>query len=98
MGRDIECANEYSISLQGRHRKMSETNRRDFLKASALAAGALATELALQSGVHAEGKDVIKIGLVGCGGRGSGAVGDCLEADPAVKLVALGDVFEDRAK
>lgn len=77
---------------------MSETNRRDFLKASALAAGALATELALQSGVHAEGKDVIKIGLVGCGGRGSGAVGDCLEADPAVKLVALGDVFEDRAK
>ncbi len=77
---------------------MSDTNRRNFLKASAVAAGALATELALQSGVHAEGKDVIKIGLVGCGGRGSGALGDCLEADPAVQLVALGDVFEDKVK
>jgi predicted dehydrogenase len=77
---------------------MSKTNRRDFLKTSAVAAGALAAELAFSSGVHAAGNDVIKVGLVGCGGRGSGAASDCLDADPNLKLVAVGDAFPDRAK
>jgi predicted dehydrogenase len=77
---------------------MSKTNRRTFLKTSAAAAGALVAELALSSGVHAAGNDVIKVGLVGCGGRGSGAISDCLDADPNLKLVAVGDAFEDRAK
>jgi predicted dehydrogenase len=65
---------------------------------SAVAAGALAAELAFSSGVHAAGNDVIKVGLVGCGGRGKGAIRNCLQADPNLKLVALGDAFEDRAK
>ena len=77
---------------------MSKTNRRDFLMTSAVAAGALAAELAFSSGVHAAGNDVIKVGLVGCGGRGKGAIRNCLQADPNLKLVALGDAFEDRAK
>ena len=42
-----------------------------------------------------EGKE-IKVGLVGCGGRGSGAVNDLLEAADGIKVVALGDVFKDR--
>jgi len=41
------------------------------------------------------GSGRIKIGIVGCGGRGTGAVGDCCKADPAVQLVAMGDVFPD---
>ncbi len=74
-------------------------SRRAFLKTSAAAAGVLASELAFSSSVHADGTDVIKIGLVGCGGRGTGAAGDCLEqADPNLKLVAIGDAFEDRAR
>jgi predicted dehydrogenase len=40
--------------------------------------------------------DVIKIGLVGCGGRGSGAAANALAADPGVRLHAMGDVFADR--
>jgi predicted dehydrogenase len=46
----------------------------------------------------AAGSDRLKIGLVGCGGRGLGAIRDCLAADPAVQLWALGDIFADRVE
>jgi len=45
--------------------------------------------------VHASGSDTLKIGLVGCGGRESGAVRDALTADPNTKLVAMADTFGD---
>src|SRR5437868_7264228 len=68
------------------------STRRDFLKASAaVAAGALAAPA-----VHAAGGDTLKVGLIGCGGRGTGAAAQALKADPNVKLVAMGDAFEDR--
>ena len=75
---------------------MSEpTSRRDFLTTSAGLTGA-----ALLSGmapaVHAAGNDTLRIGLIGCGGRGTGAAAQALRADPNVKLVALGDMFADR--
>ena len=38
----------------------------------------------------------LKVGLIGCGGRGTGAAAHALEADPNVVLFAMGDVFEDR--
>ncbi len=70
--------------------------RRDFLKTTGVAAGAaLATSL-FPSGVHAAGSDAIKIGLVGCGGRGTGASDNALHSAPNVHVVALADVFEDR--
>ncbi len=76
----------------------SSATRRDFLKSSAVAAGAaVATQLSLPS-VHAAGSDVIKVGVIGCGGRGSGAAENVLSSAPNVKIVALGDVFEDRVK
>ncbi len=68
--------------------------RRDFLKA-----GAALSALPLIGSftpAFAAGTDRIKIGLVGCGGRGLGAVRNCLAADPSVQLVALGDVFADQ--
>jgi predicted dehydrogenase len=61
-----------------------------------VAGGTLAAERALASGVHVAGSDLLRIGLIGCGGRGTGAAGDALKADPHVKLVALGDAFADR--
>ena len=78
-------------------------DRRDFLKATAAAAGvAVSTNLA---GAFAAGNDTIKVGLIGCGGRGNGAVRDILDAEakingdnPKVQIVAFGDVFEQRAK
>jgi len=69
----------------------SGATRREFLAAAA--AGAVA--LGSVPFVHAGGGDTLKIGLIGCGGRGTGAATQALHADPNVKLVALGDVFED---
>src|SRR5437667_1533121 len=68
------------------------TTRRDFIKASAV----LAANVTLLSNVHAAGGDKIKVGLIGCGGRGSGAADNVLHAAPNVKIHALGDVFKDR--
>ena len=42
------------------------------------------------------GSDILKVGLIGCGGRGTGAAGNALNADPNAKLVAMADAFEDR--
>jgi predicted dehydrogenase len=56
---------------------------------------ALAGTLAA-GGVHAAGNDTLKIGLVGCGGRGTGAALNALQADKNSKLTALADVFGDR--
>lgn len=58
--------------------------------------GALAGTLFAPSRVHAAGDDTLKIGLIGCGGRGSGAAHQALNADPNVKLVAMADAFADR--
>ena len=73
------------------------TSRRDFVKAgSSLTAGAL---LAAPHVARAAKNDkVIKIGLVGIGGRGSGAAAQAMGADPNVALTAIGDLFEDRVK
>lgn len=73
-------------------------NRREFLKASSLAAvgaGALGT-LGSLPGAFAASDDTIKIGLIGCGGRGTGAAGQALSTTGNVKLVAMGDAFKDR--
>jgi predicted dehydrogenase len=75
----------------------SKNSRRDFLKTST-AGVALAGTLALAPHVHAAGGDTLRVGLIGCGGRGTGAASQALRADRNVKLVAMGDVFADRLK
>src|SRR2546430_11885757 len=69
--------------------------RREFVHASAAAAGALTLPgaPALVGGGRA---DTLRIGLVGCGGRGTGAAKDCLTSSERVELVAIGDLFPDR--
>jgi predicted dehydrogenase len=72
-------------------------SRRDFLKSATVAAGAaVATQLTLSS-VHAGGSDVIKVGLIGCGGRGNGAAEDVLRSAKGVTIHAVGDVFQFQA-
>src|SRR5260221_5522267 len=71
---------------------MPDTTRRVFLQASAAAAASMA----LLPGAHAAGDETLRIGLVGCGGRGTGAAKQALRADPKVKLVAMCDAFMDR--
>src|SRR6516162_1315611 len=72
--------------------KNSPTRRR-FLQTST--AAVLATPL-LAHGVHADGNDLLKVGLIGCGGRGTGAAAQALHADRNVKLWAMGDAFRDK--
>jgi len=68
------------------------TTRRQFLQTSA-AATAAAT---ISANAYAGGNDLIRIGLIGCGGRGTGAAVQALKADSNVKLWSMGDAFEDR--
>ncbi|MDO5553984.1 MAG: Gfo/Idh/MocA family oxidoreductase [Planctomycetia bacterium] len=74
------------------------TTRRTFLKTTAGAAAVVAAGLASAPRVHAEGSDLLKIGIIGCGGRGMGAVRNNFDAVENTQLVAMGDMFEDRAK
>ncbi|MCS6858915.1 MAG: Gfo/Idh/MocA family oxidoreductase [Abditibacteriales bacterium] len=69
-------------------------SRREFLKTSAAAtAGTLAAQM---PHVHAAGSDVIRVGLIGCGGRGTGALHDIVNAAPNIEIVALGDLFQEK--
>ncbi|WP_250846926.1 Gfo/Idh/MocA family protein [Aquisphaera insulae] len=72
------------------------TSRRGFLKGTAGAGAIAAASPLVAPMVHAAGSDVIKVGLVGCGGRGSGAAEQALTADSGARLVAMADVFTDR--
>src|SRR5438093_11631097 len=71
----------------------SRLSRRQFVKTSGLALGVVAL-----SGGSAEISpgDTLPIGLIGCGGRGTGAAAQALAADQNVKLVAMADAFQDR--
>lgn len=76
----------------------SGTHRRDFLKSSTTAAvaGTLGLNLSMSAGAYAAGNEILKVGLVGCGGRGTGAAREALKADPQARLVALGDAFPEQ--
>ncbi len=67
-------------------------------KTSATAAGAAALAGSISHVVHARASGKIKVGLLGCGGRGNGAVRQNLNADPAVEVIALADLFERKVR
>lgn len=73
---------------------LAEQSRRGFL--GSVAGGSLAAAVAPVGGVFAGGHERIRVGLVGCGGRGTGAALQAIAADPAVRIVALGDLFADQ--
>jgi myo-inositol 2-dehydrogenase/D-chiro-inositol 1-dehydrogenase len=78
------------------HEPNSVTSRRDFLKTSSaavLAASAIGFPAILRA---ANADQKLKIGFIGCGGRGSGAANQALKADPNVVLWAMGDAFDDK--
>jgi myo-inositol 2-dehydrogenase / D-chiro-inositol 1-dehydrogenase len=70
------------------------SSRRQFVKASTLAGAALAAA-SVPRMVHAAGSDELRIGLVGCGGRGLGAAENTIAGDPNVYITALADLFPD---
>ena len=74
--------------------KPKKFSRRDFMKASA--AVSLATLGSGASKVYAAGSDKIRLGLIGCGGRGTYDSTNCLNSAEGVELVAMGDRFKER--
>ena len=61
-----------------------------------MAAGTLALTGATAPLAEARGSDTMRVGVVGCGGRGSGAADNCVNSSQGVKIVALADPFEER--
>ncbi|MFZ6010553.1 MAG: Gfo/Idh/MocA family protein, partial [Bacteroidota bacterium] len=77
--------------------QLSKQSRRDFVKQSTLLAGGLiAMPLASKAGYFNSVDDTIKVALIGCGGRGTGAAAQALLSGQNVKLVAMADAFRDR--
>ena len=90
--------NDETVEKTNETKNDVKMTRRDIIKTGA-ALGAMATFGALKTNyAWAQGNGRIKVGLVGCGGRGKGAAGDSAKASKDVQIVALGDVFDWRIK
>ncbi|HZW65788.1 MAG TPA: Gfo/Idh/MocA family oxidoreductase, partial [Hanamia sp.] len=77
--------------------KTNLQSRRDFVKnSSLLAGGLLAAPVLTKANFFSGANDVIKIALIGCGGRGTGAAVQALSTKQNVQLVAMADAFRDR--
>jgi myo-inositol 2-dehydrogenase / D-chiro-inositol 1-dehydrogenase len=70
-------------------------SRRDFSKGALIGASAISTFGITK---YANAADPMKIGVVGCGGRGTGAVENAIQANENIQLVAMADVVEDKVK
>ncbi len=78
-------------------KKSLNENRRDFMKQSSLLAGGLiAAPLLSNANFYSGASDVIKVALIGCGGRGTGAATQALLSKQNIKIVAMADAFRDR--
>jgi predicted dehydrogenase len=77
--------------------KEIQGSRRDFLKTTGTAAAATTLVATSISNVHAQGSGTVKIALVGCGGRGTGAARNALSVpNESIQLMAMADVFDSR--
>src|SRR6266478_5815684 len=73
------------------------STRREFIKTTGRIAAASALAGVAIPHVHAAGSSLVQVGLVGCGGRGTGAAGNALSSSGGpMNLVAMADVFENR--
>ena len=83
--------------MKSKENPLFHASRRDFLKTTGVIAAGAALVGAAVPKVHAGESNTIRVGLVGCGGRGGGAIRQALNTGPT-KLVAIGDAFDYRAK
>lgn len=74
---------------------MGNTGRRSFIQktGAALLAGSFALDLANPKRSYASVSNSLKVGLIGCGGRGTGAAMEALQGDPGTVITAMGDIF-----
>ena len=71
--------------------EVGSVTRRGFIGGAAASA-----VLAAAPNVFAQGSDKIRVGVIGCGGRGTGAASQTLPADSNIELWAMGEVFRDK--
>ena len=76
--------------------KKPGVSRRDFLKGSATAGAAVLLTGFAANRAYAAGSDLLKVGVIGCGGRGTGAAGDAVKSSQNVQIWAAGDLFPER--
>src|SRR5215468_3190170 len=74
----------------------AQTRRQFLVKSSVLAGASVAAALDISRSAYAAGSDQIKIGLIGCGGRGSGSIANALSVNSGARLYAMADAFADR--
>ena len=88
------------MSEQNKTNTSTALNRRSFIKSASVAAAgsAVLTNFPFVQTSHAAAVDSIRMGLIGCGGRGTDAVGNALASAPNVKIVAVADIFESQTK
>jgi myo-inositol 2-dehydrogenase/D-chiro-inositol 1-dehydrogenase len=86
------------MNMPNQTRPESSVSRRDFLRTTStvLAGASVLGGLSVERSAFAAGSDTLKLALIGCGGRGSGAADQALSTEGPVKLVAMADVFKDR--
>jgi predicted dehydrogenase len=85
------------MSTQDRPLEGRAASRREFLRTSAALAGAATVgQLAVRQSAHAAGDGTIRIGLIGCGGRGTDAALNAMNAGKEIRLVAMADIFKER--
>jgi myo-inositol 2-dehydrogenase/D-chiro-inositol 1-dehydrogenase len=75
----------------------NDSTRRSFLKKTTAAAAGAALTSTIARTAHAQGSDTIRFGLIGCGGRGSGAADQIMNTKGNTKLVAVADAFPEKA-
>jgi myo-inositol 2-dehydrogenase/D-chiro-inositol 1-dehydrogenase len=86
--------NKKSVSSNG-----AATTRREFLRTSATAvAVASVAGLDISRSAYAAGSDILRVGMIGCGGRNTGAGAQALRADKGARLVAMCDIFMERVR
>ncbi|MBN2309404.1 MAG: Gfo/Idh/MocA family oxidoreductase [Candidatus Hydrogenedentes bacterium] len=78
--------------------KSKGMTRREFARASAVAGLAAVGVASSSRTARAANADTLKVGLLGCGSRGSGALRDCLTGNKNVRVIALADLFDYKVK
>ncbi|OGG05599.1 MAG: oxidoreductase [Candidatus Glassbacteria bacterium RIFCSPLOWO2_12_FULL_58_11] len=78
-----------------KNNEQSRQNRREFFKSGTLAAASALAGFSIIRNAYGQSADLIRVGLVGCGGRGTGAAENCLTSAPNIKLVAMADLYKD---
>jgi len=71
------------------------TSRREFFRKGSLAAAGALAWFSIIRNSYGQNADEIKVGVIGCGGRGTGAVENCLNAGPNIRLIAMADLYQD---